>query len=108
MAGKKGMMSPTKFKPGKSGNDKGRPVKGTSFAELMRAAARERLEQPLNKGDKQSALKTVMDKIIVEASRGDANAYKTLCQMAGAFNHEVKMTGDGITVVYVDQQDESL
>ena len=108
MAGVKGMNNPTKFKKGKSGNEKGRPPKGMSFAELMRAAARDRLEQPLNKGDKQSALKTVMDKIIKEAANGDANAYKTLCQMAGAFNHEVKMTGDGVTIIYVDKEDESL
>ena len=104
------MAKPGTFKKGPDPrrNDKGRPPAGLSNAEILRAAAMERLNAPLAPGSKKSVLTELTEKLTQRAIEGDANAYNALLKMLGAFNHDLKVSTDGVTVVYLDKQDEQL
>ena len=90
-------------------NLKGGPKKDFSRAEICRAAAMHELEKPYAKGDNKTKLQALTESMVRRSiEEGDANAYNAILKMLGAFNHEVKMSGEGISIVYLDKQDELL
>ena len=68
--------SSTSFKPGQSGNPRGRPKKGLAFAEVLR----ERLTQAASDDpqDRRTKLELVVDALIDQAYSGDVQAIREI------------------------------
>lgn len=98
-----------KFKKGHDPrrNDKGRPPSGSSYADILRAAAMERLNAKAP-GSTKSNLTELTEQLTKRAISGDANAYNVLLKMLGAFNHDLRVKTDGPAIIYLDKQDESI
>ena len=88
-------------------NRNGRPPSGSSYADILRAAAMERLNAKAP-GSAKSNLAELTDQLTKRAIAGDANAYNVLLKMLGAFNHDLRVKTDGPAIIYLDKQDESL
>lgn len=65
------------WKPGQSGNPKGRPPKGQSFAEILRQVGEEFTPVP-GIEDKISKMEAISRKLWAEASKGEAWAIREL------------------------------
>ncbi len=93
--------SGTTWRPGESGNPAGRPRRGQSFADALRAALRVKDEET-----KQTALRRVADAAVTKAIAGDMTAVEFIAnRLDGKVPDQIATSGDlHIVVSYADGQ----
>ena len=89
------------FKQGQSGNPRGRPKRGQSFADALRSALKERDPQT-----KQTALTRVADAAVRKALAGDMGAIAFIAErLDGKVPDEIETSGGlQIVVTYADDR----
>lgn len=90
----------TKFKPGKSGNPKGRPKKALGIKTMVRKAAEAPVEY-LHKGKtkKSVRLQLALDHLCIKASKGDLKAIETSAKLYAQYGPIAETDNDEIDPV---------
>jgi hypothetical protein len=101
----------TRFKPGKSGNPKGRPRAKLAIDAILEKSLRKKVSV-LRNGSRESIslLGAIVDKLIVDAANGDSAARKLILQLnerrelAEATSEEVRLKQQPATLDPPDQE----